>query len=484
MARVDYFDAIRFGVNEETLPACHFALTGMARLLERQTGAVVYCAAVWVDEQDATHYYECTNDSLSDILVRDDTMIVRGRLVELIRHQLGACTYTRRCASVDIVIQGRRYDLAFEMPGLARTVPHGMTIDQGCHHNSRKSNRSDSWCLNIATSLPGLIWLIDWEAIGSDFDSKTHALVSRRRLPNGIRRLDHPEKWDREDIERMAHWIRLGQQQLDKHNTSYYENVFQWREPGAPDVLRLVAHPDATLQYPDEAGKYLVATVDYGFTEYTYTDLPSRPRLLSKDVFTTLLSLLGRWPAYKRLIELAEQYERFSPPQRRAETSDPVIISRINLNTLTTASAATTLELPDAFLDYSHSQHSQWSVATYVCWIVYHSGISDDVSGLLCGGFTGAMRVIVATAAMRHTLYHWQRRGLRRTVKPSADLEDQMSTLEDYLTFQLERGISSRRPVLRSGYRNTPWPDDPFRYYNHLGMESEDRFSSSSPPST
>ncbi|KAG8687087.1 hypothetical protein FRC09_013711 [Ceratobasidium sp. 395] len=89
MARVDYFDAIRFGVNEETLPACHFALTGMARLLERQTGAVVYCAAVWVDEQDATHYYKCTNDSLSDILVRDDTMIVRGRLVELIRHQLG-----------------------------------------------------------------------------------------------------------------------------------------------------------------------------------------------------------------------------------------------------------------------------------------------------------------------------------------------------------------------------------------------------------
>ncbi|QRV88407.1 hypothetical protein RhiJN_16425 [Ceratobasidium sp. AG-Ba] len=439
-------------------------LDDLIRVLSNTTGAVVYTVAAWDDGEEGTQVYESASERMSHILDGNVTASMRQHFLRMVHSECGP-TLCRDLLNA--------YPCVFGMPTLDCRPWYPPR-----HPSVRQERRV---AVDYIKSMG--LWQdvrVDWKLLKEDFESGSHRLVARRRLPRGLLCFGDPADFPVGQLILFNEYNRYWQAKLLAGDKEASGRLFQLTVQGEEDCFRDKAAPTSTLTYPYESAIYCMAYLRHKFKPDVY--MPNTRVIAPLFSPATRQSLLQRWKAVQleRVADLLERYEQSSPPVLKRSDRTPRLHDHGPKDSADLDSIISNPMLPPAFYDFSDPQSENYTLVPYVKWVTTHRGLIDEETGLIYGGYTGALSAFMVSLRMLYTF------KVRASEKKSSAtyftfpvdghiiVNAVFVYLERELARSLEENIPARAPSLPSGNIDTPWPASVVRWESCIGASGTD----------
>ncbi|KAG9078922.1 hypothetical protein FS749_009012 [Ceratobasidium sp. UAMH 11750] len=187
----------------------------------------------------------------------------------------------------------------------------------------------------------------------------------------------------------------------------------------------------------------------------------------------------------KHIIDLLtsiKRYEHLNPPELLSTAKTPVL----HLVTPITWSSLTDIfnnpMLPEPFYKWQHPDNEDYKPLPYVRWVTVHDGLIDPDTGLIYGGYRGALSALVTGVRIWYTVGNVQcHPKIKKDLEcltfgtdPSRWLEDLWVYLKTQLKSLIDKSIPPIEPQLRPGTIHTPWQPKNIHWENSAGKTSTD----------
>ncbi|QRV89289.1 hypothetical protein RhiJN_17307 [Ceratobasidium sp. AG-Ba] len=321
---------------------------------------------------------------------------------------------------------------------------------------------------------------IDWNLLKDDFDSGSHNLVARRRLPRGLLCFGNPADFPVGQLILFNEYNRYWQAKLFAGDKEAFGRLFQLTVPGEEDHFQVKAAPTSTLTYPYESAIYCMANLQHKFKPDAY--MPNTRVIAPLFSSSARQWLLQRWKAahLERIVDLLERYEQSSPPMFKRSDQTPCLHDYGPKDNADLDSLILKPMLPPAFYDFSDPQSENYTLVPYVKWVTTHRGLIDKETGLICGGYEGALAAFMVSLRMLYTFQILSSEKKSNAtyftfpVDGSIIVNAVFIYLESEIARSLEVNIPARTPSLPSGYIDTPWAASVVRWETCIGASGTD----------
>ncbi|QRV87032.1 hypothetical protein RhiJN_15050 [Ceratobasidium sp. AG-Ba] len=139
----------------------------------------------------------------------------------------------------------------------------------------------------------------------------------------------------------------------------------------------------------------------------------TQPRFLSPDVEKALRSVVLDYKATGKAVDLLIDYEAEQPPEKAIDSDEPALLHFLDLNVDNVAAHVGLPKLPEAFYDYLHSDHIDWTPGELMSYLD-RGGLMDPKTGQIYGGYSGVIRLLIVAHLMTKTI-RW---GLGQHISP------------------------------------------------------------------
>ncbi|KAG8706547.1 hypothetical protein FRC08_000984 [Ceratobasidium sp. 394] len=211
--------------------------------------------------------------------------------------------------------------------------------------------------------------------------------------------------------------------------------------------------------------------------------------LLTDDAKVEIIKLGLKSGAVQDGMNLIEEYEKYSPPQREPRADDPVMFQFLKLDRANIAQYLAAPTLPDPFYHWLDKSHAAWNSGAFARWVVHEKGLIDPISGRVYGGYGGVIRVLVAIILIGKTTAWsrgYQRPNAHDLMEFGKHIEMQLKHMMGWVLKEVKRSIDDwipkAPPAIPPGNRSTPWAAKQVHWINARSSGSDDPSSTRGQP--
>ncbi|QRV99164.1 hypothetical protein RhiJN_27183 [Ceratobasidium sp. AG-Ba] len=206
----------------------------------------------------------------------------------------------------------------------------------------------------------------------------------------------------------------------------------------------------------------------------------TRPRFLSKDVEKALRSVVLDLKATGKAVDLLIEYEDLQPPEKPINSDEPALLRFLDLNVDNVAAHVGLLKLPEAFYDYLHPDHIDWTSGEVMSYID-RGGLTDPKTGRVYGGYSGVLRVLVIAHLITKTI-QWGLGQPTTTENSYIDFNGHLPQVVTELTAwtanaitrSLNRNTGNKKVSLPTKSRRSLWIPNSIITHRSSGPDSTD----------